>query len=389
MKSTYLSIPLIALMIACGSQPSEVETKRKELETARKNFNELREKIDVLEKELQELDPEFAKLTAKAILVSTLTLEPKPFEHKIEVRGAVESRRNVLVSAQVGGTIERVHVREGQRINKGQLMVSLDADVIRNNIAELKTSLELATALYEKQSKLWEQKIGTEIQYLQAKNNKESLERRLATTNSQLDQALIRAPFSGTIDEVIAREGELASPGLPLLRMTSPEDMYIKADVSERFIGRFKTGDKVNIYFPVHDKTLTSTIASVSQVINAENRTFSIEVSLPRTEWILKPNQVTVLHLTDYTNKEALTVPTRLIQNDDSGQYIFKVEKNDKKFVARKVHITSGLTYDGQTELITGADSGLQVVDKGFRDLSEGVEVAVAKPGEADKVARN
>jgi RND family efflux transporter MFP subunit len=388
MKNNYLFLITIFLLGACGQGGSDAETKKKELEAARKEYAGLKEKIVKLEGELAELDPEYAKETNKAILVSTFTLNAAPFDHKIEVRGSVASRKNVLMSAETPGTIQRVSVREGQRVSKGQVLVSLDASITRNTIAELKTNLELATSIFERQSKLWEQKIGTEVQYLQAKNNKESIERRLATANSQLDQAIIRAPFSGNVDEVMAREGELCTPGMPLLRITSQDDMYITADVSERFIGQFKAGDKVEVFFPAQDKALASTVASVSQVINAENRTFFVEVRLPKTEWTVKPNQVTILHLTDYSNKEALTVPTRLIQNDDNGQFIFKVEKEKEKHIAKKVHITSGATFNGRTELVSGIESGALLVDKGFRDLSEGVEVALTKNVDTSEVAK-
>src|SRR5690606_14136693 len=195
----------------------------------------------------------------------------------------------VMISAETAGTIERVHVKEGQRVGAGQVLVTLDAAILRNAVAELKTSLELANTIFEKQSRLWEQKIGTEVQYLEAKNNKESLERKLATTQSQLAQAVVKAPFAGTVDDVTAREGEMASPGVPLVRITSPQDTYIKADISERYIGKLGVGDEVEVYFPVQDMRAKSTIAAVSQVINPENRTFSVEVKIPKVDITLKP----------------------------------------------------------------------------------------------------
>src|SRR5690606_16671008 len=322
MKNNYLIIALTVLAVACGAPSDDnqnLEAKKKDLEAARKEFASLKEKIEKLEKEISEEDSTFQQ-TENAILVSTFIAEKKPFEHKVEVRGAVESRKNVLISAQTIGEVERVHVREGQQVTKGQVLVSQNADVTRNSIAELKTSLELANSVYEKQSKLWEQKIGTEVQYLQAKNNKESLDRKLATAYAQLDMAIVKAPFSGTIDELPAREGEVASPGIPLVRIVSQQDMYIKADVSERFIGKFKAGDPVEVYFPTLDKKLSSKVASIGQVINPENRTFVVEVALPRIDFNVKPNQVTVLELRDYVSEATLAVPTRIIQRDEDGQ---------------------------------------------------------------------
>lgn len=381
MKNNYLIIALTVLAVACGAPSDDnqnLEAKKKDLEAARKEFASLKEKIEKLEKEISEEDSTFQQ-TENAILVSTFIAEKKPFEHKVEVRGAVESRKNVLISAQTIGEVERVHVREGQQVTKGQVLVSQNADVTRNSIAELKTSLELANSVYEKQSKLWEQKIGTEIQYLQAKNNKESLERKLATAYAQLDMAIVKAPFSGTIDELPAREGEVASPGIPLVRIVSQQDMYIKADVSERFIGKFKAGDPVEIYFPTLDKKVTSKVASVGQVINPENRTFVVEVALPRIDFNVKPNQVTVLELRDYVSEATLAVPTRIIQRDEDGQFIFVVDDRGERKLARKVHVVTGISYNSQTEIVEGLEGSELIVDQGYRDLTEGVEVNLSK----------
>jgi RND family efflux transporter MFP subunit len=381
MKNNYLIIALTVLAVACGAPSDDnqnLEAKKKDLEAARKEFASLKKKIEKLEKEISEEDSTFQQ-TENAILVSTFIAEKKPFEHKVEVRGAVESRKNVLISAQTIGEVERVHVREGQQVTKGQVLVSQNADVTRNSIAELKTSLELANSVYEKQSKLWEQKIGTEIQYLQAKNNKESLDRKLATAYAQLDMAIVKAPFSGTIDELPAREGEVASPGIPLVRIVSQQDMYIKADVSERFIGKFKAGDPVEIYFPTLDKKVASKVASVGQVINPENRTFVVEVALPRIDFNVKPNQVTVLELRDYVSEATLAVPTRIIQRDEDGQFIFVVDDRGERKLARKVHVVTGISYNSQTEILEGLEGSELIVDQGYRDLTEGVEVNLSK----------
>jgi len=390
MKTKYLFPIIILTAAACGesNENKSLEAKKTELEKARKEFQDLKMKIVGLETELSAMDPEFARQNNKAVLVSTFVAEHKPFEHKVEVRGAVQSRRNVMLSAQTAGEIRRINVREGQNISAGQVLIELDADVIRKTIDELKTSIELATTVYEKQSKLWEQKIGTEVQYLQAKNNKESLEGKLATAYAQLNLAIIKAPFSGTVDELPARLGEMAAPGIPLIRIVSTDEMYLKSDVSERFIGRFKAGDKVDILFPLLNKKLESQIASLGQVINEENRTFEVEVKLPKVDFIVKPNQVVVLQLRDYVNQEALAVPTRLIQRDEDGQYIYVVEKRENATVARKVHVDTGISSVNETEIVEGLKGEEQIVDQGFRDLTEGVEVTVAAESTEVKVAK-
>lgn len=380
MKNNYIIIPLVLIVTACGTastDTADLQKKKKDLETARKEFTVAKEKIASLEKEISEIDPEFAKQNGNTILISTFIAEKKPFEHKVEVRGAVESRKNIFISAQTIGKIEKIYVREGQRVSKGQVLIAQNADVTRNTIAELKTALELANSVYEKQAKLWEQKIGSELQYLQAKNNKESLDRKLATAYSQLDMAIVKSPFNGTVDLLPANEGEVASPGMPLVRIVSPEDMYIKSDVSERFIGKFKSGDPAEVYFPTVNKRVQSKILSIGQVINPENRTFTVEVAIPAIGIPLKPNQVTILELRDYMSEATLAVPTRIIQRDEDGQFIFIVEQRGDRLTAKKVHVVTGITWNSETEILDGLAGSEQIVDKGFRDLTEGVEVKI------------
>ena len=380
MKTQYLFPIILLIAAACGGSEGDknLEAKKAELDKARAELQKVKGTITELEKEISALDPEFARQNTKAILVSTFVAEKKPFEHKVEVRGSVESRRNVFLSAQTGGEIKRINVKEGQRVTQGQTLIELDADVIRRSITELKTSLELATTVFEKQSKLWEQKIGTEVQYLQAKNNKESLENKLSTMYAQLNLAMIKAPFTGTVDQLPARVGEMASPGMPLVRVVSTDEMYLKTDVSERFIGRFKAGDKVDILFPLINKTVSTVISSVGQVINEENRTFEVDAKLPNVNFVVKPNQVVILQLLDYVNEDALAVPTRLIQKDEDGQFIYIVDKRESGPVARKIHVVAGISSNKETEIAEGLQGDEQIVDRGFRELTEGVEVMIA-----------
>lgn len=372
-----ISLFAISLIFAaCTQTTDDVESKKKELDAARNELITLREKIGTLEKEITKLDPSFAR-NNNAVLISTWTLEAKPFEHFVDVRGAVESRKNVSLTSTAGGKIERVLVSEGQKVTAGQTLVTIEAEILHNSIAELKTSLELATTMYEKQKKLWEQKIGTEVQYLQAKNNKETLERRLATSRSQLDQTIVKAPFSGIIDRVDALVGEMAAPGVPLVRMVNSGDMYIKTEVSEMFIGKLKPNDKVEVFFPAFDKKIKSNILSVGQVINPENRTFRVETSF-NGEVPAKPNQVVVVSLRDYVNPKVYTVPTKLIQSDNEGSFVFVVEQKDNVPVARKVYIKPGLSFNSTTEVLEGLEGNEKVIHEGYREVTEGAELKIA-----------
>jgi membrane fusion protein (multidrug efflux system) len=376
MKYIYLFL-ISVLIAACDKPASDLESKKKELEDTRNELISLREKIGKLEAEIRKEDPTFGK-NSNIVLITEMALQKQPFEHFVDVRGAVESRKNVSLSALAGGKIERVWVTEGQWVNAGQTLITLEADVLRNSIKEVKTALDLANTVYEKQANLWSQKIGTEVQYLQAKSNKESLERKLETLYAQLDQMVVKAPFSGAIDRIDALVGEMASPGMPLVRMVSPTDMYVKADVSEDYAGKFSKGDKVTIEIPSSGKKVSSTITSVGYVINEENRTFRVEMTFP-SDVSVKPNQVVIVSLRDYINPAAISVPTKIIQSDSKGQYVYVKEKKGEELVAKRMYITLGHTYNGNTEIMQGLDGVGAVISEGYRELTEGAEVKLAE----------
>ncbi len=369
---------ILATLVACGGgQEDSLQAKKTELEALRAESLSLKERITALEQEIQAADPEYNK--GNRILVSTLSPAKQPFEHKVEIRGSVESRKNVLVSAETMGRIEAIEVKDGQSVKKGQLLMKLDADILENSISEVQTQLELAEAVYVRQQRLWDQQIGTEIQFLQAKSNKETLERRLATLKSQLQQSYVRAPFGGVVDNIPVRLGEMAQPGLPLVRIVNQREMYIKADASEAFLGKFKSGDKAEIFFPVQDTRMVSTITAVGKVINQENRTFIVEVAIPSdTEFEFRPNQVTILNLTDYFNEEALSVPTKLIQADDKGKFVYGVETKQGVKSAAKIRVVPGLSFQSKTEILSGLTGSETLIGDGFRDVNQGAEISVA-----------
>lgn len=369
----------LLLLAACGGNTDEIEAKKQQLATYKTEVNDLNQKISSLEQEIAAMDPSFAQQNRKATLVTTIPVQTKTFRHFVEVRGSVASRKNVTLSSEVPGRVQTIQVKEGQTVSKGQVLLILDAETTRNNIKELETALELATTRFERQSNLWEKNIGTEIQYLEAKNQKESLERSLATMRSQLAQSVLRAPFSGNIDRVMARVGEMAQPGVPLVRIVSLTDMYVEADLSESLLGKFHEGDSVEVRFPSLNKSIQTTISSIGQVISPNNRTFTIEVQLPENDDLLKPNLLAVVRISDFEAKDAVVVPTNLIQTDNSGDFIYIAKQGEEVMEAEKVRVERGLTYENETMIASGLQGGEKLIKEGFREVAEGVAVREAE----------
>jgi membrane fusion protein, multidrug efflux system len=375
MNFKNLSIILLALVIYSCAEVDEIEAKKKELTAAKEQLFTLKANISKLERELVDLG--VVAVNTNQTLVSTIFITEKPFIHHVDVRGEVKSRNNVLISAETPAAVKDVLVVEGQQVNKGQMLIRQDGEVLRRNIKELESSLELATTMFERQKKLWEQNIGTEVQYLEMKNRKESLELKLATTRSQLSKTRIKAPFSGVVDMIDIRVGEMAQPGVPIVRLVSMSNMYIKADVSESFIGKFEKGQKVKVYFPSTDRTIYSTITYIGQVINPRNRTFDLEVRIPASGAKIKPNMIVVLTLADYENKKAMVIPTNIIQTDRMGKFAFAVRQEEGHSVVRRVDIEPGITYGTETEIKQGLSGGETLVLKGGVGLTDGGIVEV------------
>lgn len=369
-------IALSLLAIAC-QQDDQLAEKKQELAEKKSRMQELRNEISELEKEIAAQDPEFARANRRAALVTTLPVMVQDFEHFVEVRGEVRSNRNVTISAETMGLVNRIPVEEGQYVKQGEVLLNINANVLQSNIEEVKTRLELASSVFERQKNLWEQNIGSEIQFLEAKNRKEALERQLATMQTQLNQSVIRAPFSGTIEELMARQGEMASAGTPLLRLVSLQNMYIKADVSENYIGSFSKGDAVEVTFPALNLTITTSLASVGQVIDPRNRTFTIEARLPDDMEQLKPNLLAVLKVKDFEKSDAIVIPTNLIQRDGQGEFVYVVSQQAEVPQARKKYIETGITYQNLTLVQAGLDGDDLLVNQGFREVVDGMNLQI------------
>ena len=368
----------IALMGACTPR-DPLEARKKRLNKMKTESQDLRQKIESLEREIALVDPEFARANRKPSLVTTVPVKNERFQHFVEVNGQVESRRNEVLSAENAGTINSILALEGKEVRSGQLLLSMDTELLQKNLDQLNTQYELAETMFERQANLWSRNIGTEVQYLEAKNRKENLERQIENVRSQISKSQIRAPFSGTIDQVFVRVGEMAQPGLPLVRIVNHLEMYVKADLSEVYIGRFQREDPVIVFFPSLNRTIETRVSAIGQVIDEKNRTFPVEAQMPNIDFVIKPNLTAVLRLADYQKANARIIPTNLIQRDNRGDFVYIVKDSSDLQFAWKVHIERGITYRNETVVLAGLNGDEQLVRDGYKEVTHGNKVRIVE----------
>jgi len=372
MKKT-LSIFSLAILAACGSPEAPTGDLAK-LVLQKDSLVGVRSALNA---EIAALDAQISKLdtTVRYDVVTSLEVVPQTFLHYFDVFGTVEADKSINLYPTASGKVAAIHVKNGQKVSKGQLLMSLDTDLLESSLKELENGLELAKTLFEKQERLWlNEQIGSEIQYLQSKNNYEGLLQKVTTLKEQIALSEIRAPFAGAIDNIFAKVGELAGPQMPSMRLVNTSGVYVKADVPESYANRVRVGTPANIAFTSMDYEVAAEVLQVGQFIQEGNRTFSINVSLPVSEGV-KPNQMVHVALQDYKNQAALVVPASLVQQDVEGNdFVYTLEgvAGAKYQKVVKTWVTTGLTFEGKTEIISGLKSGAIVVDKGSRSVRTG-----------------
>jgi membrane fusion protein (multidrug efflux system) len=312
--------------------------------------------------------------------VSVINVHPEGFRSYLEVQGRVDFDQNASVGARAGGTLTSVRVQRGDRVSKGQVLATVDASILDASIAELRTRMDLARIVYEKQSGLWKQQIGTEIQYLQAKNNYDALRRNLSTLNQQRALYNVVAPFSGSVDDVMPKLGETVAPGTPVVRLNSGSGGKILADVSEAYASNIKKGDKAIVTIPdLGGEEITSTVRTVGQSISATSRTFTVELRLPGNKaGQLRPNMIATVRIQNYDRPNATVLPVDLVQKDEQNSYVYVVSQDGAKTVAKKRVIKTGNTYNGKVEITSGLTTDDKVISAGYQNLNEGQTIAVA-----------
>jgi RND family efflux transporter MFP subunit len=313
--------------------------------------------------------------------VKTESVERQAFKHFIQVQGTLDSRSNVMVTPKTGGAVTAVYVKEGDAVRKGQVLATIDDVVLRQGVNELKTSLDLANTIYERQKNLWDQKIGSEVQFLQAKNTKEGLERKLATLQSQLALNRITSPINGVVEAVQVKVGETASPAAGAVRVVDPTNIRVVAKVADTYIGNVRKGDAVRITVPDLDREIEGKINFVGQVVNPATRTFDIEVSVDNRDRQLRPNMLVRVNINDQTKADAVVINENIVQKTAAGDIIFVAIEEGGKKVAKQRKVKTGLSYNGQVEISEGLKPGEQLITEGFQDLVDGQPVQMVIAG--------
>lgn len=357
-----LLIALAAIVVACAPD------KKAELDKLKKEQAELSVRIATLEKEIVDANPDSVIIRTKD--VGVMELKPRKFEHYVQTQGHVEAENNILVSAKSMGVVTQVYVKEGQTVSKGQVLAQIDNSVVLTNIQGIKSQLELATSVYERQKNLWDQKIGTEVQFLQAKTNKEGLEKQVAALEEQNDMTRIKSPINGTVDEVSVKIGENIAPGQPAARVVNTSDLKIVANVSEAYVTTLKKGDKVVISIPELKKDINGVVTFVGKTINMMSRTFAVEVKLP-SEANLRPNMSAVIKVIYRTDVSAIVVPINVVQSLNGEKIVYVAEQEGANTVAKKRVVTVEGVFDNLAQ-VNGLNAGDKIITVGYQGLSDG-----------------
>jgi RND family efflux transporter MFP subunit len=389
MKNTISIFSIFLLLLSCGSDNNvSIDTL-----IANGDLNELRSKKTVITEQLKKLNEQVKTLDSvitaldtetKLPLVSTYEVSTQNFQHFLELQGDVATKQNVLIYPEMAGTLQRVYVTEGDKVTKGQLLGVIDDGGMASQLAQLKTQATLAETTYERQKRLWEQKIGSEIQYLQAKTNYEATMSGVQQAERQLSKSAIRAPFSGIIDDVIKDQGTVVSPGpgSEVFRIVNLSNMYITVDVPESYLGSITNGSMAKVYFPVLGDSINTVVRQTGNFINPNNRSFSVEIPVPNKNGSIKPNLSARVTINDYSNPNALLIPQSVIsENAEGEQYVFIAENPtvEMQGIAKKRIVTTGKTQGRFVEILSGLSAGELIIQEGARSVKDNQDVQIIK----------
>jgi len=388
MKKLPILLIAVLSLYSCGGEDQSVAEiiSEKNLEAIRAKKNEITTQQKLIDAQLKSLDSAIAILgnEEKLPLVNTLTAKKEIFNHYLELQGDVSTKQNVLIYPEMAGTLQRVYVKEGDRVSKGQVLATIDDGGMSSQLNQLKTQASLAKTTFERQERLWNQNIGSEIQYLQAKTNYEAAENMVSQAQSQLGKSTIRAPFSGIIDNVIKDQGTVVAPGQgsEVFRIVNLSDMYIEVEVPEAYLGNVTKGKEALVYFPILGDSVVTKIRETGNFINPSNRSFEAEIPVPNKEGKIKPNLSAKVNINDYTSEDAILIPTSIIsENAEGEQYVFVADEPnaDGESVVKRTIITTGKTQGAAIEVLTGLNDGDHIIKEGARSVKDGQKVKIKK----------
>ena len=374
MKRTLI-FALSIFAVSCAKQEANtLEEKQALLGTKETELATLQQEIETLKDEISEMD---TASSSAATVVKVAELKKKSFSHYVELTGTVTSKENIMISAEAGGRILSVPAQEGQKVSKGQILVRIENEAVGNQLAEAKTAFELAETTYKKRKNLWDQNIGSEIEYLQAKSNYESTRSRYAQIKTQYENTMIKAPINGSVDVVQVNEGEFVSIGTPIVRVVDLAKVEIEAELSEQYMTNVHKGDSVQVRIPALGIELTAPVTFVSQVINPNNRSFKVKVNLNNKDGLIKPNVLANLIIRDYKNDEAIVVPSKVITKDLKGDFVYVASNEGGTQKAVKKYITKGRSSGAETEIETGLEAGDKIITDGYNQVNNGETISV------------
>lgn len=374
MRKIFPLLLITLFLVSCGTT-DEKEAIKEQIKTYKDEVSQLNLKIAELESQLQNLGISDEHYTTP---ITILEVQEKPFMHYFQVSGNVDAVDKAFISPEMNGQIKEILVKEGDHVKKGQLLARLNTSITETTIIEVQTQLDLAKTLFKKQKQLWDKKIGSEVQYLQAENNVEALESKLQTLNAQRDMAYVKSPINGIVDIISLEEGELAIPGMQMMQVVGLSKLRVAAEVSEKYLPVINKGDVVTLSFPSFPQMeMEVPVYRIGNIVNISNRTFPVELRIDNIDNKLKPNIIALITFLDFSDDSALAVPSIIIKEDIKGQYIYVAEEDGAKTFTRKVYITTGLSHGDETMVTSGLSQGDKVIIEGYSLITDGTEVNI------------
>lgn len=377
MKKIITLIILGSFLYSCNSG-NDADSIKAKIKSYQGEIETLNEKIAELQQQLPENGEN--KVVSNKTKVRVVEIAEQAFSKYFLATGEVEAINEAFISPEVNGQITSVHVIEGQKVSKGQLLAKLNTSLIEKSIDELNTQLQLAETFYDKQTELWNKGIGSERQYLETKTNYEALQNKLATLKEQYDMSIITAPMNGYVEKIFLKQGELAVPGMQFMQIVDLDKLRVTSKISEAYLPILSKGEKVEITFPTFpDLVLNKTVTRVGNVISQQNRTFLVEIDIDNKDGRLKPNLLANIKINDYNTDAAIVVPSMIIREDMKGSYLYVTIHDGENLISRKKYIQPGRVYQDKTEVTSGLSLGDTIIVDGYSTVSDGMYIEISK----------